>query len=160
MQCFWCLNGLFPFVGFRNWLLKMFTVFKLHAPKAKFALVEMSRKRKENVSFLNIHPNRINERFSFHFISFHFVSFRLISSRLVSFHFIFLSSICGQKRLLLTFFTPLFMFIRLLLIHFAPPPLLLIDSKNSKWLTYFCILLCIIIIIMSNFLAHNSGTLL
>ena len=100
----------------------MFTVFKLHAPKAKFALVEMSRKRKENVSFLNIHPKRINERFSFHFISFHFISFNFVSSHLVSFrfisfHFIFLSSICGKMRLLLTFFTPLFMFIRLFLIH-------------------------------------------
>ena len=41
-------------------------------------------------------------------------------------------------------FTPLFMFIHLPLIHFAPPPRLLIDFKNSKWLTYFCILLCII----------------
>ena len=40
-------------------------------------------------------------------------------------------------------FTPLFMFIHLPLIHFAPPPRLLIDFKNSKWLTYFCILLCI-----------------
>ena len=40
-------------------------------------------------------------------------------------------------------FTPLFMFIHLTLIHFAPPPRLLIDLKNSKWLTYFCILLCI-----------------
>ena len=28
-------------------------------------------------------------------------------------------------------------------IHFEPPPRLLIDFKNSKWLTYFCILLCI-----------------
>ena len=36
------------------------------------------------------------------------------------------------------------MFIHLPLIHFAPPPRLLIDFKNSKWLTYFCILLCII----------------
>ena len=40
-------------------------------------------------------------------------------------------------------FTPLFMFIHLPLIHFAPPPRLLVDFKNSKWLTYFCILLCI-----------------
>ena len=41
-------------------------------------------------------------------------------------------------------FTPLFMFIHLpALIYFAPPPRLLIDFKNSKWLTYFCILLCI-----------------
>ena len=39
-------------------------------------------------------------------------------------------------------FTPLFMFIHLPLIHFSPPPRLLIDFKNSKWLTYFCILLC------------------
>ena len=29
-------------------------------------------------------------------------------------------------------FTPLFMFIHLPLIHFAPPPRLLIDFKNSK----------------------------
>ena len=29
------------------------------------------------------------------------------------------------------------------LIHFAPPPHLLIDLTNSKWLSYFCILLCI-----------------
>ena len=35
------------------------------------------------------------------------------------------------------------MFIHLPLILFAPPPRLLIDFKNSKWLTYFCILLCI-----------------
>ena len=41
-------------------------------------------------------------------------------------------------------FTPLFMFIHLPLIHFAPPPRLLIDFKNGKWLTYFCILLYII----------------
>ena len=41
-------------------------------------------------------------------------------------------------------FTPLFMFIHLPLIHFAPLPRLLIDFKNSKRLTYFSILLCII----------------
>ena len=35
------------------------------------------------------------------------------------------------------------MSIHLPLIHFAPLPRLLIDFKNSKWLTYFCILLCI-----------------
>ena len=35
------------------------------------------------------------------------------------------------------------MFIHLPLIYFAPPPCLLIDFKNSKWLPYFCILLCI-----------------
>ena len=39
------------------------------------------------------------------------------------------------------FFTSLFVFINLPLIHFAPR--LLIDFKNRKWLTYFCILLCI-----------------
>ena len=39
--------------------------------------------------------------------------------------------------------TPLFMFIHLPLIHFGPPPRFLIDFKNSKWLTYFCTLLCI-----------------
>ena len=41
-------------------------------------------------------------------------------------------------------FTPLFIFIHLPLIHFAPPPRILIDFKKSKLLTYFCILLCII----------------
>ena len=41
-------------------------------------------------------------------------------------------------------FIPLFIFIHLPLIHFVPPPRLLIDFKNSKWLTYFCILLYII----------------
>ena len=55
-------------------------------------------------------------------------------------------------------FTPLFMFIHLPLIHFAPPPRLLIDFKNrfaifyripcyllfKNRLTYFCILLRII----------------
>ena len=44
-------------------------------------------------------------------------------------------------------FTSLFMFIHLPLIHFAPPPRLLIDFKNSKWLTYifasYYALLCI-----------------
>ena len=33
-------------------------------------------------------------------------------------------------------FTPLFMFIHLPLIHFAPPPRLLIDFKNSTWLKH------------------------
>ena len=69
----------FFFCWFSKKLLKMFTVFKLHAPKAKFALVEMSSKRQEKVSFLNIHPNRINERFSFHFVSSRFVSFHFTS---------------------------------------------------------------------------------
>ena len=56
--------------------------------------------------------------------------------------FLFLSSKGGQKRWLLTFslhcscsFTSHY--------SFPPPPRLLIDFKNSKWLTYFCILLCI-----------------
>ena len=40
-------------------------------------------------------------------------------------------------------FTPLLTFIHLPLIHFALPPRLLIDFKNSKWVTYFGILLCI-----------------
>ena len=44
-------------------------------------------------------------------------------------------------------FTPLFMFIYLPLIHFVLLPRLLIDFKNSKWLTYFCILLCILLCI-------------
>ena len=40
-------------------------------------------------------------------------------------------------------FTPLFIFIHFPLIYFAPSARLLIDFKNSEWLTYFCILLCI-----------------
>ena len=40
-------------------------------------------------------------------------------------------------------FTPFSPFHHLPLIHFAPPLRLLIDFKNSKKLTYFCILLCI-----------------
>ena len=40
-------------------------------------------------------------------------------------------------------FTPFFMFVHLALIDFPPPPRLPIDFKNSKWLTYSCILLCI-----------------
>ena len=67
-------------------------------------------------------------------------------------------------------FTPLFMFIHLPLIHFAPPPRSLIDFKNSKWLTYFCILLCIIMhlllflspdwLIMITAANHDNGGLL
>ena len=44
-------------------------------------------------------------------------------------------------------FTPLFMFIHLPLIHFPHPPRLLIDFKNSKWLTYFCILYYVLLYI-------------
>ena len=53
------------------------------------------------------------------------------------------STLLSTKALKSHLFTPLFMFIHLPLIYFAPPPRLLIDFKNSKWLTYFCILLCI-----------------
>ena len=42
-----------------------------------------------------------------------------------------------QSTLTSHLFTPLFMFIHLPLIYFAPPPCLPIDFKNSKWLTYF-----------------------
>ena len=42
-----------------------------------------------------------------------------------------------------TFFTQALTHLSLPLIHFMPPPRLLIDFKNSKWLTYFWILLCI-----------------
>ena len=54
------------------------------------------------------------------------------------------------------FFTLLFMFIHLTLIYFVPPPRLLIDFKNSKLLTYFCILLCIIM----HLLFHSSDWLI
>ena len=57
-------------------------------------------------------------------------------------------------------FTPLFMFIHLPLIHFAPPPRLLIDFKNSKWLTFFCILLCIIMHLLFFFLSHDHFSVL
>ena len=46
------------------------------------------------------------------------------------------------------------MFIHLPLIHFAPPPRLLIDFKNGKWLTYFCILLCNNVIVSLSWLAY------
>ena len=53
-------------------------------------------------------------------------------------------------------FTPLFMFIHLPLIHFAPPPRLLIDFKNR--LTYFDILLWFVIVSLTwlaYFLSHD-----
>ena len=91
-----------------------------------------SRKRHEKRLIFKIgtiHPHGLNERFSF------------IWSHL------FIVSVFVQqgwtKALKSHLFTPLFMFIHLPLIYFAPPPRLLIDFKNSKWLTYFCILLCI-----------------
>ena len=41
-------------------------------------------------------------------------------------------------------FTPLFMFLDLSLIHFAPPPRILIHFKKiANDFNYFCILLCI-----------------
>ena len=49
-------------------------------------------------------------------------------------------------------FTSLFMFIHLPLIHFTPPPRLLIDFQNSKWLTYFCILYIIMHLYCFSFL--------
>ena len=46
--------------------------------------------------------------------------------------------------------------------HFAPPPRLLINIKNSKWFKYFCILLSIImhltltsLICLAYFLSHD-----
>ena len=101
-----------------------------------------SRKRHEKRLIFKIgtiHPHGLNERFSF------------IWSHL------FIVSVFVQqgwtKALTSHLFTPpfhshlftfsLFMFIHLPLIYFATPPRLLIDFKNSKWLTYLCILLCI-----------------
>ena len=55
-------------------------------------------------------------------------------------------------------FTPLFMFVHLPLIHFAPLPRLLIDFKNSKWLTYFCIYYAFVIVSLTwlaYFLSHD-----
>ena len=59
------------------------------------------------------------------------------------YQFPFLSSKGGQKRWLLTCSLHCSCSSTSTLIHFALPPSLLIDFKNSKWLTYFCILLCI-----------------
>ena len=55
------------------------------------------------------------------------------------------------------FFTSLFVFIHLQLIHFALPPRLLIDFKNSKWLIYFCILLCITLLCICYCFSHLIG---
>ena len=74
-----------------------------------------SRKRHEKPLIFKIgtiHPHGLNERFSF-LLSLHSFCFCLAS---------------GDFSL----FTPLFMFIHLPLIHFAPPPSLMIDFKNSK----------------------------
>ena len=67
-----------------------------------------------------IHPLGLNERFSFIWSYPFIVSVFVQQGR--------------TKALIMTFhlFTPLFMFIHLSLIHFAPPPCLLIDFKNSK----------------------------
>ena len=91
-----------------------------------------SRKRHEKRLIFKIgtiHPHGLNERFFF-----------------IWSHLFIVSDFVQQgwtKALTSHLFTPLFMFIRLPLIYFAPPLRLLIDFKNSKWLTYFCILLCI-----------------
>ena len=91
-----------------------------------------SRKRHEKRLIFKIgtiHPHGLNERSSF-----------------IWSHLFIVSDFVQQgwtKALTSHLFTPLFMFIRLPLIYFAPPLRLLIDFKNSKWLTYFCILLCI-----------------
>ena len=91
-----------------------------------------SRKRHEKRLIFKIgtiHPHGLNERFSFIWSHLFIVS-------------VFVQQ-AWTKALKSHLFTPLFMFIHLPLIYFAPPPRLLIDFKNSKWLTYFCILLCI-----------------
>ena len=91
-----------------------------------------SRKRHENGLIFKIgtiHPHGLNERFSFIW-SHLFIVFIFVQQG-------------WTKALTSHLFTPLFMFIHLPLIYFVPLPRLLIDFKNSKWLTYFCILLCI-----------------
>ena len=91
-----------------------------------------SRKRHEKCLILKIGtilPFGLNERFSF----------------IWSLHsFCFCSACVRTNAVTSHLFTLLFMFIQLPLIHFAPPPRLLIDFKNSKWLTYFCILLALL----------------
>ena len=91
-----------------------------------------SRKRHEKRLIFKIgiiHPHGLNERFSFTW-SLHSFCFCLArADKSVDFS---------------PFHSILFMFIHLPLLHSAPPPCLMIDFKNSKWLTYFCILLCII----------------
>ena len=58
-------------------------------------------------------------------------------------------------------FTPLFMFIHLSLVHFAPPPRSHINFKNSKWLTYYLLAYyyyaCVIVSLtwLANFLSHD-----
>ena len=105
-----------------------------------------SRKRHEKRLIFKIgtiHSHGLNERFSFIW-SIHIVS-------------VFVQHV-RTKALTSRLLTSLFMFIHLPLIHFAPPPRLLIDFKNrfaifyripcyllfKNRLTYFCILLRII----------------
>ena len=108
-------------------LTTLFPIWKF-VPSHPFLVVMIAEKRLI-FKIGTIHPHGLNERFSF------------IWSHL------FIVSVFVQqgwtKALKSHLFTPLFMFIHLPLIYFAPPPRLLIDFKNSKWLTYFCILLCI-----------------
>ena len=85
-----------------------------------------SRKRHEKrliFKIVTIHPHGLNERFSFiwSYRSLHSFCFCLARA---------------DKSVDFSPFTPLFMFIHLPLIHFAPPPRLLIDFKNSKWLLH------------------------
>ena len=81
-----------------------------------------SRKRYEKRVIFKIgtiHPHGLNERFSFIW------SYPFIVSVFVQ---------QGRTKALTShLFTPLFMFIHLPLIYFAPTPRLLIDFKNSKW---------------------------
>ena len=56
-------------------------------------------------------------------------------------------------------FTPLFMSIHLPLIHFAAPPRLLIDFKNSKRLTYFAYYYAFVIVSLT-WLAHTIISLI
>ena len=108
-----------------------------------------SRKRHEKRLIFKIgtiHPHELNERFSF------------IWSHL------FLVSVFVQqgwtKALTSHLFTPLFMFIHLPLIYFAPPPRLLIDFKNSKGTYLFLHLIMYLLLFFSpNWLTFGHMTI-
>ena len=95
-----------------------------------FWVVMIAVKHRKSVSFLKLEPFIPTDSTN---------DFLLFDPFIVS---IFVQHV-RTKAVTSNLFTPLFMFIHLPLIHFALPSRLLVDFKNSKWLTYFCISSCI-----------------
>ena len=118
----------------RDILMLLTTLFPTSkfVPFHSFLVVMIAVKETKSVSFLKLEP----------FISTGLTNDFLLFDH-ISLHSFYFCLARADKSFDFSPFTPLFMLIHLPLIHFAPPPRLLIDFKNSNWLTYFCILLCI-----------------